>query len=103
MNFFALLPAEHRFGHRFSYAEPVEPFITGEPNRCPQCGHPLDSRPWLPPHHIRLSSSDPSKWGDFLWGSGFTLMISSRLREFCQNTKNCGIEKIHSATIIKKI
>lgn len=78
--FYVLIPEGGRFGTKWAYGEKVDPVNRGEPDEyCPECGAPVTGLKWLPPYRIRLSSANPNKWGDFLWGVDFALMISGKL------------------------
>lgn len=79
--FFVLEPDGGRFGTKWAYGEKVDPINRGKPEYCPSCGNPVTMLKWLPPYRIRLSSANPKKWGDFLWGVDFKLMISGKLLE----------------------
>jgi len=91
-NFFVLEPEEGvMFGRKWAYGEPLAPINSGDSEKCPVCGSPVSSRSWLPPHKIKLSSAKPEKWGDFIWGAGFSLLVSSRLMEIYEQEGLSGI------------
>jgi hypothetical protein len=81
-NFYVLKPdGGIRFGTKWAYADQVDPVLRAEGNKCPVCGGPVGGRRWLPPHRVKLSSAKPEKWGDFVWGAGFELMVSARFKK----------------------
>ena len=94
--FYVLGPDGIRFGTKYAYAEYLDPLISAPPPRCPECGSALSWKAWLPPHNIKLSSAQPEKWPDFLWGAGFTLMVSKRFRSLYENAGLTGIEHFFS-------
>jgi len=80
--FYVLEPEEGiRFGTKWAYADLVAPVNRGDCQYCPVCGGGVSGLEWLPPHRIKLSSAKPEKWGDFVWGAGFPLLVSDRFRE----------------------
>ena len=57
---------------------------------------------WLPPHYLQISSTKPEKWGDFVWGTVFPLMASSRFKTVYETEGLKGVDIFHpSATIVK--
>lgn len=91
MQFFLLQPDGLLFGTKWAYAEKAgEPTYANGPV-CPVCGDPVGGKIWLPPQEIRISSSKPAKWGDFLWGSFFPIMISGRARQLYEAEGLTGI------------
>src|SRR4030067_3256169 len=101
--FYVLKPEEGiRFGRKWAYAEPLKPDNVGDSEKCPVCGSPVSALMWLPPHNIKLSSAKPEKWGDFVWGAGFPLLVSSRFIEIYEQEGLTGIDIFHpSAEIIR--
>lgn len=93
MNMFYVLKPEEgiRFGRKWAYAEALEPSIIGDSQKCPVCGGAVSLRKWLPPHRIKLSSAKPGKWGDFVWGAGFPLLVSSKFKEIYDREGLTGI------------
>lgn len=92
--FYVIEPADGKmFGTKWAYAEPLEPSNLGESQKCPVCGGAVSLRRWLPPHRIKLSSAKPSKWGDFVWGAGSPLLVSSKFREIYEQEELSGIEE----------
>lgn len=95
--FYVLEPEEGiMFGRKWVYADQVEPIIRGGPKVCPKCGKPISLLSWLPPHNIQLSSSNPDKYGDFLWGAGFYIMVSDRFVRLYQEAGLRGITYFYS-------
>lgn len=96
INFYVLKPEEGiRFGYKWVYADLVDPVIRGEPKHCPVCNGPISSLSWLPPHIVTLSSSNPQKWGDFVWGAGFDLMVSDRFKLAYEQSELKGITRFY--------
>lgn len=100
MRFFVLKPDGGRFGKRWAYAEIEGPANRGECQRCPACGGAVSGLKWLPPHRIKLSSGKPEKWGDFLWGAGFPLLVSARFRQVYGAEGLSGIRSFDAAAEI---
>jgi len=99
--FYVLEPEEGMlFGRKWAYADLVDPVNYGEPPRCPVCGGPVGSREWLPPHRIKLSSAKPERWGDFVWGAGFPLLVSERFCDVYESEGLTGVTRFHSAAEI---
>lgn len=102
-NFFVLKPEGGiRFGTKWAYGELLEPICYSESQFCPICGSPVSGKKWIAPHTIKLSSSNPSKWGDFVWGSGFGLIISHRFFEIYNIEKLSGFSAISEPIKIAK-
>jgi hypothetical protein len=95
-NFYVLKPEEGtRFGRKWAYGDVVDPanyIDSGE--RCPVCGDYVSSKRWAKPHRIKLSSAIPEKWGDFVWGAGFSLLISRRFKQIYENERLTGFNEI---------
>lgn len=90
--FFVLKPEEGiRFGRKWAYAEPLKPDNVGDSQKCPVCGGAVSSLMWLTPHKIKLSSAKPEKWGDFVWGAGFPLLVSSKFKDVYEREGLSGI------------
>lgn len=102
-NFYILEPDGLLFGVKYAYADALDPLISGPPLRCPECGSALSWKAWLPPHNIKLSSAQPEKWPDFLWGAGFALMVSKRFRDLYENAGLKGIEHFFPPTRIVRM
>lgn len=93
MGYYVARPAGgSRFGKLFAYGDIVDPQLVGtrelDPERCPQCGEGLGSLRWLPPHRIALSSK---RYPDALWGAGFYVMFSHRLKRLYESHKFRGV------------
>jgi hypothetical protein len=56
---------------------------------------------WLPPHLVQLSSAKPGKWSDFVWGAGFTLIVSERFKEIYHLEGLKGIESFTPVTVVR--
>jgi len=102
--FFVIEPADGKmFGTKWAYAESLEPSNIGDSQKCPVCGGAVSLRRWLPPHRIKLSSGKPSKWGDFVWGAGFPLLVSSKFKEIYEREGLTGIEEFSSPVEIVRM
>lgn len=84
-NFFILKPEDGViFGDKWAYADIVDPAIYGDAKRCPVCNKPVSMLEWLPPQKVKFSTDNINKWGDFVWGAGFTLLVSESFRQLYQ-------------------
>lgn len=103
MNFYILKPdGGIRFGTKWAYGKEVDPILVGEGNNCPVCGGPIGPLRWLLPHRIMLSSAKPEKWGDFVWGAGFDLMVSARFKAVYEAEGLTGITVFYpSAEVVR--
>ena len=100
-SFYVLEPEEGiLFGTKWAYAEQVDPVVRGEAEKCPVCGAAVGGLRWLPPHRIRLSSAKPEKWGDFVWGAGFLLLVSSRFKAIYEAEGLSGVTVFYPAVEI---
>ena len=95
MNEFYILKPEEgiRFGRKWTYADLITPVNRGDCEYCPVCGGAVSGLRWLPPHRIKLSSAKQSKWGDFVWGAGFPLLVSSKFKEIYEREVLLGINE----------
>ncbi len=93
MQFYVLEAFEAMLFHtRWAYASPEEPKNYGDAMRCPICGGYVSMLKWLPPYCVHLSSADPRKWGDFVWGAGIDApLVSVRFKEAYEGTNLQGI------------
>jgi hypothetical protein len=80
MRFYVLEADGGRVGTKWAYGKMVKPAELGDSDNCPVHGGPVSSLRWLPPHVLNLSSAKPEKWGDILWGDGFRMMFSAKLK-----------------------
>jgi hypothetical protein len=104
MNFCVLKPnGGIRFGTKWAYADQVDPVLHGEGSKCPVCGGPVSLLRWLPPHRIKLSSAKPEKWGDFVWGAGFDLIVSARFKATCETEGLTGITTFHPPAEVVRV
>lgn len=79
------------FGRKWAYADQLDPVIFSGGEYCPECKAAVGGRIWIPPHRIKLSSAKPEKWGDFVWGAGFPLLVSSKFKEIYEREGLSGI------------
>ncbi len=95
MNTFYILEPEEgiRFGRKWAYADLIPPVNRGDCQYCPVCGGAVSGFRWLPHHRIKLSSAKSGKWGDFVWGAGFPLLVSSKFKEIYEREGLKGIEE----------
>jgi hypothetical protein len=103
MRFHVLKPEGGRFGTKWAYGESAKPELLGAAYRCPVCQKPISMKRWLPPHYLQLSSAKPEKWGDFVWGTVFPLMVSSRFKAIYEQEGMKGITVFHPAATIVKL
>lgn len=105
MNKFYILKPEEgiRFGWKWAYADLIPPVNRGDSQYCPVCGGAVSGLRWLPPHRIKLSSAKPGKWGDFVWGAGFPLLVSSQFKEIYEREGLIGIEEFSAPVEIVRM
>lgn len=103
MKFYILEPDGGLFGTKWAYGEKVEPIQRGDCNHCPVCDRPIGMLKWLPPHYLKLSSAKPEKWGDFLWGAGFRLLVSARFTAIYEAEGLSGIAQLYPAANVVRI
>lgn len=90
--FYVIEPSDGKmFGKKWAYADLIDPVNTGDSQKCPVCGQAVSLLKWLPPHRIKLSSAKPEKWGDFVWGAGFPLLVSGKFKEIYEREGLTGI------------
>lgn len=103
-NFYILEPADGKmFGTKWAYADLLPPINTGDSEKCPVCGGSVSLRRWLPPFRIKLSSAKPNKWGDFVWGAGFPLLVSTKFKEIYEQEGLTGIEEFSAQVDIVRM
>jgi len=93
VSFYAIEPVGMMFGTKWAYADLLEPINRGDCERCPVCGSAVSGLRWLPPFRIKLSSAKPEKWGDFVWGAGFPLLVSARFKDLYESEGLSGIRE----------
>lgn len=104
MRFYVLEPVGGiMFGTKWAYGEQVAPIVQGDGRDCPFCGRTIGGYEWLPPHRIKLSSAKREKWGDFVWGAGFDLMVSSRFKKLYEAEGLNGIEHFYAPAEIVRV
>lgn len=91
------------FGTKWAYADIIEPSNSGPSQKCPVCGGAVGRLKWLPPHKIKLSSAKPDKWGDFVWGAGFPLLVSSKFKSIYNQEGLTGIDNFSDPVEIVRI
>jgi hypothetical protein len=91
------------FGTQWAYADEVDPVNIGQVDHCPVCGGAVSLRRWLEPHRVKLSSARPEKWGDFLWGSGFPLIVSGRFKSIYEAEGLTGIAEFSPPVEVVRI
>lgn len=92
-----------RFGTRWAYGDDIPPINLNDCQYCPVCGQPVTSLKWLPPYRVKLSSADPEKWGDLLWGSGFALMVSAKFKGIYEKEGLTGIKEFSQPAEIVRV
>ncbi|HOL56854.1 MAG TPA: hypothetical protein PK351_06265 [Spirochaetota bacterium] len=68
---------------------------------CPVCGRAVSMLKWLPPHRVKLSSAKPEKWGDFVWGAGFTLLVSDRFKAIYEQEDLRGVKFFSPVGVVR--
>lgn len=92
------------FGTKWAYGTGAGSKVTEDVGqRCPVCQHTVGPLEWLPPHRIELSSAKPEKWGDFLWGAGFDLVVSARFKTVYEAERLIGIRRFHPPAEIMRV
>ncbi len=103
-HFYVLKPdRDQLFGTKWAYGEVAKPKTYGDAEQCPVCRGPVSMRHWLPPHRLTLSSAQPQKWGDFLWGAGFPLMLSLRFKRAYEVEGLTGITHFYAPAEIVRV
>ncbi|MGB9873291.1 MAG: imm11 family protein [Anaerolineae bacterium] len=102
MKFYVLEPEGDLFGTKWAYADQVGQVLRSkEGEQCPVCGRFVTPLKWLPPHRVKLSTAKPEKWGDFVWGAGFLLIVSERFKEIYEREGLTGIEAFSPVEIVR--
>lgn len=103
MKFYVLEPEGGLFGTKWAYADKVEPVVMSDEaeDYCPVCGQAVSMLKWLPPYRVKLSSADPKKWGDFVWGAGFTLLVSERFKAIYEREGLKGIKRFERVKVVQ--
>lgn len=70
---------------------------------CPVCGRSVSRTRQLPPLRIRLSSGKPERWGDFVWGTFFTPLVSDNFRQMYEKEKLTGIKFFHPQAEVVRV
>lgn len=92
------------FHSRWARASPEKPVNYGDALRCPVCGGFMSMLRWLPPYRIYLSSADPSRWGDFVWGAGIDApLVSERFKTAYEQNDLKGILQFRGPVEIARI
>ncbi len=105
MSFYVLEPeGGELFGTKWAYGAVAKPHVTEDiGQRCSGCQETAGPLVWLPPHRIELSSAKPEKWGDFLWGAGFELVVSARFKTVYETERLIGIRQFHPPAEIVRV
>ncbi len=103
MKFYVLKPEKGMlFGTKWAYADQVDPVLRSEEGeRCPVCGGFVTPLKWLPPRRVKLSSAKPEKWGDFVWGAGFLLLVSDRFKAVYEKEGLTGITAFLPVEVVR--
>lgn len=99
--FYVLQPVDGYFGTKWAYAETADPINLGPSDKCPVCARPVSLRQWLPPYRVKLSSSKPTKWGDFIWVGGTSLAVSIRVKVAYEKSGLSGIDSFTPVEFVK--
>jgi hypothetical protein len=81
----------------------MDPVHSAPAQTCPVCGKFVSMLRWIPPYRISLSSANPKKWGDFVWGPGFKLLVSARFKAIYEAEGLQGIEEFSPPVEILRI
>jgi hypothetical protein len=105
MSFFILTSEEHsRFGTRWAYFDKQSSVLDNTDNEwCPVCGRSVSRTRHLPPLRIKLSSAKPEKWGDFVWGTFFTPLVSDRFKQIYDREGLTGIKQFYPTAEIVRV
>jgi hypothetical protein len=104
VDFYILQPDGGRlFGPKWAHFRKMDPLLYGEASTCPMCGGFVGGLRWLPTHRIRLSSAKPEKWGDFLWGASFSLMVSAHFKAAYEAEGLAGITVFHPPAEVVRV
>jgi hypothetical protein len=104
MRFYVFDAEGGMFGTKWAYADPVKPEYTREGMpRCPVCQGAVSGLRWLPPHRVKLSSANPAKWGDFVWGAGIDLLVSARFKAIYEQEGMKGITTFYPPAEIVRV
>jgi hypothetical protein len=102
--FYVIEPADGKmFGTKWTYADLLPPINTGNSEKCPVCGGAVSQRRWLPPFRVKLSSAKPNKWGDFVWGAGFPLLVSKKFKGIYEQEGLTGIDEFSAEVEIVRM
>jgi hypothetical protein len=104
MKYFILRPEkDEHLGPKWAYGVVMDPANYDQAQKCPVCGKFVSMLRWAPPYRIRLSSAKPEKWGDFVWGAGFELLVSAHFKNIYEAEGLRGIEKFSEPIEIVRI
>lgn len=78
----------------------ADPFHVGEPPQSPRCGSFVGSRPWLPPYRVELTRWGP-RFGDIVFGSGASLLVSERFARVWQQRGLVGLSGFDPVEVAK--
>ena len=88
------------FGTKWAYGETINAEFS-DPQACPKCGAYVSGGYWLPPLDIYLSSAKEDRWGDFIWGAGFTMVVSERFKRLYETEGLSGVTEFREVNIVK--
>lgn len=83
----------------FAYGEQVE-LVTGDFEKCVDCGLPIGMRKWLPPLKAKLSKPF---YGDFVYGTFTTFLASENFKQKYENACLNGIITFEPVEITKVV
>jgi len=103
MRWYVLKPDGGLFGTKWAYADQVDPVVRDKQGaeQCPVCGRFVSGLPWLPPHRVKLSSAKAEKWGDFVWGAGFLLLVSERFKGVYEREGLAGVRVFAPVEVVR--
>lgn len=93
-SFYVFEPVEGKIiSLKWACADPLQPKKYSDTiERCPVCNKMITFSIWAPPHYATLSSANPKKWGDVVWGAGLRLLVSERLKNIYEKEGLIGFE-----------
>ncbi len=80
MKYYLLKPYKKQlFSRIYATASDVEPYQMELPDYCLVCHRPVSPMKTIPPYQIAITSANPKKIGDFIFGTGEGLFISDKV------------------------
>jgi hypothetical protein len=86
------------FVSEYAYGEDADPVNLGDPLYCSKCGEPMSWKKWLNPKSVLL---EKPKYGDFVYGTFDTFLVSENFKAKYQKSGFKGIEKFDMVQVKK--